>query len=212
MRADLGGGWTPYCGGEAAAIASSRDGGAALSDSSTAARRVLAAPASRIDRIAAGRAARERLPRTELAAWDPATRRDDAVSIVLGQNASRLASVSQPRATGITGKRLIQAASDIFVGWTNVRRLNFYVRQFRDMKVTPDGQLIAPYLVQFAGQCGAVLARAHARTGDPIAIDSYIGKGRRFDKAMMEFARRYADQTELDHAQLTAGVSHIASP
>jgi hypothetical protein len=144
MRADLGGGWTPYCGGEAAAIASSRDGGAALSDSSTAARRVLAAPASRIDRIAAGRAARERLPRTEL--------------------------------------------------------------------VIPDGQLIAPYLVQFAGQCGAVLARAHARTGDPIAIDSYIGKGRRFDKAMMEFARRYADQTELDHAQLTAGVSHIASP
>src|SRR5689334_537559 len=100
MRADLGGGWTPYCGGEAAAIASSRDGGAALSDSSTAARRVLAAPASRIDRIAAGRAARERLPRTELAVWDPATRRDDAVSIVLGQNASRLASVSQPRATG----------------------------------------------------------------------------------------------------------------
>ena len=173
---------------------------------------MLAAPASRIDRIAAGRAARERLPRTELAAWDPATRRDDAVSIVLGQNASRLASVSQPRATGITGKRLIQAASDIFVGWTNVRRLNFYVRQFRDMKVIPDGQLIAPYLVQFAEQCGAVLARAHARTGDPIAIDSYIGKGRRFDKAMMEFARRYADQTELNHAQLAAGVSHIASP
>jgi uncharacterized protein (DUF2252 family) len=112
----------------------------------------------------------------------------------------------------VTGKRLIQAASDIFVGWTNVRRLNFYVRQFRDMKVIPDGALIAPYLVQFAEQCGAVLARAHARTGDPIAIDSYIGKGRRFDKAMMEFARRYADQTELDHAQLAAGASHLASP
>lgn len=483
MRADHGG-WTPYCGGEAAAIASSRDGGAALSDSSTAARRVLAAPASRIDRIAAGRAARERLPRKELAAWDPATRRDDALSIVLGQNASRLASLvpirmdrmsispwtfyrgaaavmaadlagsahtgldvqlcgdahvlnfglwatperqlsfdlrdfdetlrgpfewdlkrylaslvvlardnGLPESTGrravraglrsyrgrmshyasarvldiwyglvtaddllqqvfepeelervsarldkraqrrtsagaarkltrlvdgrlrivedppirvrlededslafadevveayhdslpydrrylldkftlvdvvrqvvgvgsvgmevylvllqgrgsddplflqikqagpsvyephlgpspypnhgqrvVTGKRLIQAASDIFVGWTNARRLDFYVRQFRDMKVIPDGQLIAPYLVQFAEQCGAVLARAHARTGDPIAIDSYIGKGRRFDKAMMEFARRYADQTELDHAQLAAAASYIASP
>jgi uncharacterized protein (DUF2252 family) len=104
----------------------------------------------------------------------------------------------------ITGKRFIQAASDIFVGWTNVRQLNFYVRQFRDMKVIPDGQLISPYLVQFAEQCGAVLARAHARTGDPVAIDSYIGKGRRFDKAMMAFAQRYADQTSLDHAQLSA--------
>jgi uncharacterized protein (DUF2252 family) len=104
----------------------------------------------------------------------------------------------------ITGKRFIQAASDIFVGWTNVRQLNFYVRQFRDMKVIADGQLIAPYLVQFAGQCGAVLARAHARTGDPVVIDSYIGKGRRFDKAMMAFAQRYADQTSLDHGQLSA--------
>ena len=112
----------------------------------------------------------------------------------------------------VTGKRLIQAASDIFVGWTNVRQSNFYVRQFRDMKVIPDGQLIAPYLVQFAQQCGAVLARAHARTGDPIAIDSYIGKGRRFDKAMMAFAQRYADQTELDHGQLAAAAPQIATP
>jgi uncharacterized protein (DUF2252 family) len=111
----------------------------------------------------------------------------------------------------VTGKRLIQAASDIFVGWTNVRQLNFYVRQFRDMKVIPDGQLIAPYLVQFAQQCGAVLARAHARTGDPIAIDSYIGKGRRFDKAMMAFAQRYADQTELDYRQLV-GAPQITTP
>jgi uncharacterized protein (DUF2252 family) len=104
----------------------------------------------------------------------------------------------------ITGKRLIQAASDIFVGWTRVRELDFYVRQFRDMKVIADGQMIAPYLVQFAGQCGAVLARAHARSGDPVAIDSYIGKGRRFDKAMAEFAKRYADQTVRDHQQLAA--------
>ena len=77
----------------------------------------------------------------------------------------------------ITGKRFIQAASDIFAGWTNVRQFEFYIRQFRDMKVIPDGQLISPYLGQFAKQCGAVLARAHARTGDPVAIDSYIGKG-----------------------------------
>jgi hypothetical protein len=70
------------------------------------------------------------------------------------------------------------------------------------MKVIADGQMIAPYLVHFAGQCGAVLARAHARSGDPVAIDSYVGKGRRFDKAMAEFAIRYADQTARDHEQL----------
>ena len=68
----------------------------------------------------------------------------------------------------ITGKRLIQAASDIFVGWTRVRELDFYVRQFRDMKVIADGTDDPPYLVHFAGQCGAVLARAHARSGDPV--------------------------------------------
>jgi uncharacterized protein (DUF2252 family) len=106
----------------------------------------------------------------------------------------------------ITGKRLIQAASDIFVGWTSVREWDFYVRQFRDMKVIADGQLIAPYLVQFAAQCGAVLARAHARSGDPVAIDSYIGKGRRFDKAMLAFAQSYADQTAVDHKQLAGAV------
>ena len=106
----------------------------------------------------------------------------------------------------ITGKRLIQAASDIFVGWTSVREWDFYVRQFRDMKVIADGQLIAPYLVQFAAQCGAVLARAHARSGDPVAIDSYIGKGRRFDKAMLAFAERYAEQTAIDHEQLAGAV------
>jgi uncharacterized protein (DUF2252 family) len=106
----------------------------------------------------------------------------------------------------ITGKRLIQAASDIFVGWTRVRELDFYVRQFRDMKVIADGQTITPYLVHFAGQCGAVLARAHARSGDPVAISSYIGKGRRFDRAMIAFATRYADQTARDHEQLVGAV------
>jgi hypothetical protein len=74
------------------------------------------------------------------------------------------------------------------------------------MKVIADGQTITPYLVHFAGQCGAVLARAHARSGDPVAISSYIGKGRRFDRAMMAFATRYADQTARDHEQLVGAV------
>lgn len=102
----------------------------------------------------------------------------------------------------VKGKRLIQAASDIFLGWTSAGGADFYVRQFRDMKVIADAASISRYLVQFAEVCGAVLARAHARTGDPVAIDGYIGKGRRFDKAMLRFAASYADQTGADHAQL----------
>jgi uncharacterized protein (DUF2252 family) len=98
----------------------------------------------------------------------------------------------------IRGKRQIQAASDIFLGWTSVRGFDFYVRQFRDMKVIPNGELIAPYLVPFAERCGHVLARAHARTGDAMAIAGYIGKGRRFDEAMGQFALAYADQTARD--------------
>jgi uncharacterized protein (DUF2252 family) len=106
----------------------------------------------------------------------------------------------------IKGKRLIQAASDIFLGWTSARGVDFYVRQFRDMKVIADAALIAPFLVQFAEVCGEVLARAHARTGDAVAIDGYIGKGRRFDRAMTGFASGYADQTSVDHAQLCAAL------
>jgi hypothetical protein len=106
----------------------------------------------------------------------------------------------------ISGKRIIQASSDIFLGWTTVRGFDFYVRQFRDMKVIPDGQRIAPHLVPFAEQCAKVLARAHARTGDAMSISSYIGKGGRFDEAMTAFAFGYAEQTVRDHQQLLAAV------
>ena len=112
----------------------------------------------------------------------------------------------------ISGKRVIQAASDIFLGWTSVQGLDFYVRQFRDMKIIPDGALIAPVLVSFAEQCAAVLARAHARTGDAMAIDSYIGKGRSFDKAMTVFAEMYAEQTAHDHRQLAEAIASGAVP
>lgn len=107
----------------------------------------------------------------------------------------------------VAGKRLIQAATDIFVGWTSDRGHDYYVRQFRDMKVIADGDILAPRLVEFATACGGVLARAHARTGDPIAIDAYIGKGRRFDEALGAYALAYADQTERDHRQLADAVS-----
>jgi len=107
----------------------------------------------------------------------------------------------------VVGKRLIQSATDIFVGFTSVGADDFYVRQFRDMKVIPRGDLVAPRLAEFATAAGHVLARAHARTGDPISIDAYIGKGRRFDEALGEFAAGYADQTARDHKRLQHAVA-----
>jgi uncharacterized protein (DUF2252 family) len=107
----------------------------------------------------------------------------------------------------VVGKRLIQSATDIFVGWASVDRRDFYVRQFRDMKVIPRGELIAPRLVEFASACGAVLARAHARTGDPVAIAGYIGNGRRFDEALVTFAFGYAEQNARGDQQFADAVA-----
>ena len=107
----------------------------------------------------------------------------------------------------VVGKRLIQSATDIFAGYTSVASHDFYVRQFRDMKVIPKADLIAPRLAEFSTACGKALARAHARTGDPVAIAAYIGKGRRFDEALREFAVSYADQTARDHRQLSEAIA-----
>jgi len=107
----------------------------------------------------------------------------------------------------INGKRLIQSATDIFAGWGSLHGQDYYVRQFRDMKIIPKIDLIAPRLVEFATACGATLARAHARTGDPMAIDAYIGNGTKFAAAIGRFAGRYADQNERDHAQLVSAIT-----
>jgi uncharacterized protein (DUF2252 family) len=107
----------------------------------------------------------------------------------------------------ISGKRLIQSATDMFVGWGSLHGRDYYVRQFRDMKIIPTTELIAPRLAEFATACGETLARAHARTGDPAAIAGYLGKGGKFTTAMAEFARRYADQNEQDHAQLVSAIA-----
>ena len=107
----------------------------------------------------------------------------------------------------INGKRVIQSATDIFAGWGSLDGKDYYVRQFRDMKIIPRIDLIAPRLVEFATACGETLARAHARTGDPMAIDAYIGNGSKFTAAIGQFARRYADQNERDHAQLVSAIA-----
>ena len=107
----------------------------------------------------------------------------------------------------INGKRLVQSATDIFAGWGSLHGRDYYVRQFRDMKIIPRTDLIAPRLVEFATACGETLARAHARTGDPMAIDAYIGKGAKFATAIGQFARSYADQNSRDHAQLVSAIA-----
>jgi uncharacterized protein (DUF2252 family) len=106
----------------------------------------------------------------------------------------------------IAGKRMVQSATDIFVGWGSLGGRDFYVRQYRDMKLIPTTDLIAPRLARFATACGATLARAHARSGDPVAIHAYIGGGDSFTDAMESFARRYADQNERDHVQLVEAI------
>ena len=107
----------------------------------------------------------------------------------------------------ISGKRLVQTATDIFVGWGSLHGKDYYVRQFRDMKIIPSTDLVAPRLAEFATACGETLARAHARSGDPVAIDGYIGKGAKFAASISRFAHRYADQNERDHAQLARAIA-----
>jgi hypothetical protein len=101
----------------------------------------------------------------------------------------------------IAGHRLIQSASDVFLGWTRGKDgRHFYVRQLRDVKIKFDvEEFKASKMLQFADWCGATLARAHARTGEPAAISGYLGKSDVFDRAVSAFAVAYADQCERDY-------------
>ncbi|HYO04804.1 MAG TPA: DUF2252 domain-containing protein [Mycobacterium sp.] len=112
----------------------------------------------------------------------------------------------------INGQRLIQSSTDMFVGWTTIEGNDYYVRQFRDGKVIPKGETIAAQLSDFAGLCGQVLARAHARSGDSAAIADYLGTGSRVETSLVDFASAYADQNEHDHRQLAAAVAEGAIP
>ncbi|MEV7892517.1 DUF2252 domain-containing protein [Streptomyces sp. NPDC002817] len=109
----------------------------------------------------------------------------------------------------VAGQRLLQAAGDIFLGWmTGPQGRAYYWRQLRDMKGSADVAGMTPAaLTSYARLCGTVLARAHARSGDRIAIAAYLGRGDTFDQAVAEFALTYAAQTVTDHATLTAAVA-----
>jgi uncharacterized protein (DUF2252 family) len=114
----------------------------------------------------------------------------------------------------VEGQRLMQASSDILLGWVHSDEEvdggahDFYVRQLWDWKTSIDVETIAPKgLIVYANACGWTLARAHARSGDPIAIAAYLGRGNTFDRAVAEFASAYADVNERDHRELTQSVS-----
>jgi uncharacterized protein (DUF2252 family) len=109
----------------------------------------------------------------------------------------------------VEGQRLMQATSDIFLGWIHTdagldgRPRDFYVRQLWDWKTSVDLETIVPRgLELYARWCGWTLARAHARSGDRVAIASYLGKSDAFDRATAEFARAYADLNDRDYAAL----------
>ncbi|MFI1421229.1 DUF2252 domain-containing protein [Streptomyces sp. NPDC020731] len=122
----------------------------------------------------------------------------------------------------VAGQRLIQTTSDILLGWTHAvgldgRPRDFYVRQLRDWKGIARPETMDPGLLRlFARLCGASLARAHARSGDPVAIAAYLGRGDRFDRALTGFAQDYADRNERDFEALgeavRSGRVHAESP
>jgi uncharacterized protein (DUF2252 family) len=108
----------------------------------------------------------------------------------------------------VMGQRLMQSASDAFLGWTQGEAgRHFYLRQLRDMKIKPMVEVFsASMMVNYAEICGWVLARAHARSGDAVKIAAYLGKRPRFDKALADFSVAYADQNELDHKALVDAI------
>jgi uncharacterized protein (DUF2252 family) len=113
----------------------------------------------------------------------------------------------------VTGQRLMQASSDIFLGWlhdgTGIdgEARDFYGRQLRDWKGSAEiEQMVPKGMGKYGALCAWTLARAHARSGDPIAIAAYLGKGAAFDRAIVEFSRAYAEQNERDYKALQAAV------
>ena len=116
----------------------------------------------------------------------------------------------------MAGQELTQAAPDAFLGWHRPARgparsypaCDYYVRQLRDWKFSVTVEEMDPASMRaYAQLCGQTLARAHARTGDRIAIAAYLGKSAAFEEAVADFAAAYCDQNERDHACLAAAVS-----
>jgi uncharacterized protein (DUF2252 family) len=123
------------------------------------------------------------------------------------------ASEYDPGCRVVVGQRLMQAVSDIFLGWVRVQGFDgqsrsFYLRQLRDWKGSAEVEAMVPKgMLAYGELCGWTLARAHARSGDRIAIAAYLGAGTTFERAVAEFARAYADQNEQDHQALVDAIA-----
>jgi hypothetical protein len=109
----------------------------------------------------------------------------------------------------VAGQRMMQAASDIYRGWSQDRdgKRHYYWRQLRDMKGSAEIESMTPTgLTLYAWTCGWTLARAHARSGDPVAIAACVGGSDAFDKSIDDFSQRYADQNERDYQQFVKAI------
>ena len=107
----------------------------------------------------------------------------------------------------VIGQRMMQAVSDIFLGWSTYNGRDYYGRQLRDMKFSAEVEtMVRVGFTAYVELCAATLARAHARTSDPAQISGYLGNRDVFDQAIASFAEAYADQVERDHAALLAAI------
>jgi len=107
----------------------------------------------------------------------------------------------------VEGQRVMQAASDIFLGWARTHKHDYYLRQFRDMKVSAEVETFRPgTLVGYANLCGWTLARAHAKAGDAAIIAGYLGSNDQFDDALAQYSEAYADQAERDFETFQAAI------
>jgi uncharacterized protein (DUF2252 family) len=140
---------------------------------------------------------------------------DDAVFLQVKEAqtacaAAYLANIVVPAHQGrrvAEGQHRLQTESDPLLGWTTIGGRHFLVRQLADHKARVDAaELHGPTLAEYAVLCGTILAKGHARTGDPVALAAYCGSSDRLDRAMAKFAFAYAEQTTQDHARLTAAI------
>ena len=115
----------------------------------------------------------------------------------------------------VEGQRMIQAASDVFLGWTQdgMSGRHFYVRQLKNRRLGSIGELVEEQaLAEYANLCGRTLARAHARSADPAVLAGYMGKSGALDDALASFAMAYAARTEDDYNQLRKAKAPAARP
>jgi uncharacterized protein (DUF2252 family) len=114
----------------------------------------------------------------------------------------------------VVGQRMMQAATDVFLGWTEhpIEGRHFYVRRLKDSRLADIGTMIEAALPFYAELCGRTLARAHVRSGPGAAIADYLGHGPAFDEAVADFAMAYADQTERDWTAFCAAIEEGRIP